>query len=198
MCMNPLHRRDAVVERRRKRVLGGEPVVDADHRMVERESKFAADVVMGVETSDHPASAMEVDEGTAILSIVGPIDAKSNTVRVDFGDVVQFDRRGGGHRLHPETSSHWFLGFDRWSSESCEGIENRSCLRVEWHGEIMPRFAMLSCRMARRPRCGQRWRETESSSPCQMRFMFGTCRQIMKTLMPTPARTSPRGLPATS
>ena len=83
---DPADRRDAVVERRRKRVFGRHAVVDPDHRRIAVQRQQPHHAVVGVERAQDEAAAMEVDHQRQGRGLARPV-------------VAQPDRAAGpGHR----------------------------------------------------------------------------------------------------
>ena len=59
---HPAHGRHAVVDRRRERMLGRQPIVDGHDRHAAGGREGADGAVMGLEVADDPAAAVEVHE----------------------------------------------------------------------------------------------------------------------------------------
>ena len=62
VCMRPAEGRDSVVDRRRKAVLRRQSVVDIEDRDARLSAQEATARVMRVDVTEHPATAVEVDE----------------------------------------------------------------------------------------------------------------------------------------
>ena len=95
--VRPVGGSERVVERRGKRVLGREAVVDREHRVTARHRKTATGCVVRVEIADHPAAAVEVDEQADARVRSWPVQASRDAARVDPADFLDLDRR----RLQP-------------------------------------------------------------------------------------------------
>jgi hypothetical protein len=54
--------KETIVNRRRKRMLGGEAIVDGEHRAARACRELPAQDIVGIQVADRPASAMEEDE----------------------------------------------------------------------------------------------------------------------------------------
>ena len=97
----PFHRGDAVVERRRERMLGEQRIFDAQAAQAGPFGELARKAVIGVETAEHPSAAVDEHDrgrGSGCAGIVEPqFGAAARHVDRRFLDVRQ--RRAAGVKI---------------------------------------------------------------------------------------------------
>jgi hypothetical protein len=75
-------------------VLGRQPVVDAENRVATAVREDATEVVVRVEVAQHPSAAVEEDEHTESVTVVGSIQARRHATCIDIAALVnRFCRR---------------------------------------------------------------------------------------------------------
>ena len=136
-------RAPAVVERRRERVLGREPVVDRHDDRARRVRELAGDAVELLDAADHPAAAVEVHDDREARLGRRPVDAHGHAV-----GVAVLDRE---HRLGLAAAPSRRAGPSRRAS-SCDArrsggistrvafieVADRLRLRVQRHVRRVP------------------------------------------------------------
>ena len=93
----PVERGPAVVERRRKRMLGREPVVDRHHDRARRVRELASDPVELLDVPDDPTAAVQHDEDRQTGVGRRPVDAHRYAVGVVILDREDRLGRSPGH-----------------------------------------------------------------------------------------------------
>ena len=181
----------AVVERRRKRMLGREPVVDRHDDRARRVGELAGDDVELLDAADHPPAAVEDDEDRQVRFGRRPVHAHGNAVGVAILDREHRLRRAAGHR---EIQAPTVAASSRRAPRAPSRPGSRSS------GRRSPAPADAAARQAV-PKDARNARTATSHAPwpaagtCASRRSRGTGRRRARSRSGTPASCSARRTP---
>ena len=139
---DPRRRGEGILQSRRERVLGREPVIDRDDPEAAGFGEHPADPVMGVETAGHQPAAVQVDEAGAALAFHRRVEPRGDrTGRTRQDEIAGLDALGAqpGESREPAQSLPAGVEGDAVRAPERHHVEEAADMRIEGHRRLPAR-----------------------------------------------------------